>query len=93
MKHCIVLVVLALTVVGCAAKSSSLAVRLPNGNIGAIVKCKHKAECFNLATIICASPYQVLEANDTPTNDFHSSYESVEYVVECWADPKVANNE
>jgi hypothetical protein len=90
MRYLVMLAVLALAATGCATKSSSLAVRLPNGNIGAIVKCKHKAECFNLATIICASPYQVLEANDEATNDFHSSYERVEYVVECWTDPKVS---
>lgn len=68
--------------VGCQP-ISAMPVRLPNGNVGAVVKCAHKSDCYMQSSRVCGATYSVLQANDIVANDFTSSNMSVEYIIQC----------
>jgi hypothetical protein len=69
---------------GCS-RTNSVEVRLPNAAVGAVIHCQHKADCYLQASRVCGGPYDILQADDKPANDFTTSPGVVEYVIECEA--------
>ncbi len=57
-------------------------VKLPDGTLGAVVCCQHKADCYKLGTLACGT-YKITQANNAPASDFVTGETVSEYVIVC----------
>jgi hypothetical protein len=65
---------------------TATAVHLPNGEIGGVICCSSKTDCYQQSYRVC-NTYYVQQANDVKAEDFTSHDDAVEYVIQCYINP------
>lgn len=91
MKRKTILAVIFLAICGCGTPTvkpspcpdnTGVRIFLPDGTLGAVICCQHKADCYKQGHALC-NTYDITQADNESSSQFKTGDSVVEYTIHC----------